>query len=259
MAKRLTRSDASGRVILPRARVEASLPFMLSHRAYTLATASAAAATPISIKSWANGSDARRVYALDGVAPLLKAARAGAGSPIGLATDADGRVGVVIGTEDARLAAALAEGERGRPAVKKVRHAAAPAAAAPPPPSAEEASAAACLVRLQDNVNDTSPSLTTALAHAVAVAAARGGPPLSPPPRGRAARRGLRRGRAAPPAVTLPWTTPGPRLVEGRVSSPLAPLPPAPASPPRAAAATPPTEGKAAGRVVVCITATAVV
>ena len=259
MAKWLTRSDAGGRVILPRARVEASLPFMLSHRAYTLASASATAATPITIKSWANGLDARRVYALYGVAPLLKAARAGVGAPIGLATDADGRVCVVIGSEDARLAAALAEGERGRPAVKKARHPAAPLP--PPPPSDEEASAAACLVRLQGKGNVNSPSLTTALAHAVAVAAARGGPPLSPPPRGRAARRGPRRGRAAPPAVTPPWTTPGPRavVVEGRVSSPLAPLPPAPASPARAAATTPPTEGKAAGRAAVCITATAAV
>ena len=101
VAKRLTRSDLSGgRVILPRASVERNLPFMRGHRAWELpagvvgvfvsprpppALPAGAGVRPprldppaakidgasLVIKSWANGSETRRVYVLEGAARAM--------------------------------------------------------------------------------------------------------------------------------------------------------------------------------------------
>ena len=109
IAKRITRSDLSGgRLILPRASVERNLPFMRGFKAWMLSgvevfvsaaaagsksvspsppppppsssSPATAAATKIDaslvLKSWANGSETRRVYVLEGAARAMAPAAA---------------------------------------------------------------------------------------------------------------------------------------------------------------------------------------
>lgn len=252
VSKALTRSDGGGRVIMPRAPLEAAFPFMETHRSYVLAHASAVAAAataggapaagrngrppppppPLVLKSWANGSDKRRVYVLEGSAPLLRAARAGEGTPVGLVTDAAGRVEFHIGTPAlvASLAAAV-DGDRAPRPAKRPRAAARPPRASPPPPSPDEATVAHALVDLCAHA----AIAAAALADAVTAAASARLPPLSPPPRLAAGRRGARRGRAVAPP--LPWATPRAKKLnekeeeggEGGRSPPPATARPAPA------------------------------
>ena len=130
---------------MPRAPLEAAFPFMETHRSYVLAHASqwrprrpraarrrlaatAARALPLPLSSSNRGPTGQTSggwYVLEGSAPLLRAARAGEGTPVGLVTDAAGRVEFHMGTPAlvASLAAA-ADGDRAPRPAKRPRAAA---------------------------------------------------------------------------------------------------------------------------------------
>jgi len=108
VAKCLTNSDAnSGRIILPRVAVETNLSFVTSFRHYTLPVR-----CPLSgikhnfvIKSWANGTEHRRVFVLEGAATYLRSIGAGVGDAIGICTDSlSGELVVEANTPEVRQA-----------------------------------------------------------------------------------------------------------------------------------------------------------
>lgn len=108
VAKCLTNSDAnSGRIILPRVAVETNLSFVTSFRHYTLPVR-----CPLSgikhnfvIKSWANGTEHRRVFVLEGAATYLRSIGAGVGDAIGICTDSlSGELVVEANTAEVRQA-----------------------------------------------------------------------------------------------------------------------------------------------------------
>ncbi|KAK2079427.1 hypothetical protein QBZ16_003119 [Prototheca wickerhamii] len=91
VAKALTNSDAgSGRIILPRVAVETHLPFVTPYRHYALAVrcAHTGAAHSFVVKSWANGSEHRRVFVLEGAAEYLRLHGLGVGDVVGICTPA---------------------------------------------------------------------------------------------------------------------------------------------------------------------------
>lgn len=92
VAKRLTSSDAaSGRVILPRLSVERNLPFILGYRHYQLTVRDRAGGRhEFMIKSWANGTEHRRVYVLEQAAEFLRARGLGPGDTLGICADEHG-------------------------------------------------------------------------------------------------------------------------------------------------------------------------
>lgn len=92
VAKCLTNSDAaSGRIILPRVAVETNLPFVLGYRHYALSVRDAGGRRhEFVIKSWANGTEHRRVFVLEGAADFLRGQRVSVGDAVGICTDEHG-------------------------------------------------------------------------------------------------------------------------------------------------------------------------
>lgn len=110
VAKCLTNSDASsGRVILPRVSVETNLPFVLGYRHYALEVRDTAGHRhTFVIKSWANGTEHRRVFVLEQAAEFLRTSGMGVGDTIGICAGEDGGLVVECNTEAVRRATVCA-------------------------------------------------------------------------------------------------------------------------------------------------------
>lgn len=106
VAKCLTNSDAaSGRIILPRVAVEANLPFVTGYRHYALAVRDARGRRyEFVIKSWANGTEHRRVFVLEQAAEYLRSHGVGVGDAIGICSDERGELVVEVNTPEVRHA-----------------------------------------------------------------------------------------------------------------------------------------------------------
>ncbi|KAL4443641.1 hypothetical protein ABPG75_011378 [Micractinium tetrahymenae] len=106
VAKQLTNSDASsGRIILPRVAVESNLSFVLGYRHYALAVKDCNGRRyEFMIKSWANGTEHRRVFVLEQVADFLRSHGIGVGDAVGICTDESGELVVEANTEEVRQA-----------------------------------------------------------------------------------------------------------------------------------------------------------
>ena len=107
VAKRLTNSDASsGRIILPRVAVETNLSFVVAYRHYGMHVRDAWGEThEFVVKSWANGSESRRVFVLEGVGKFLKQHHVGVGDVVGICAVGDVFT-VEVNTDEVRVAAA---------------------------------------------------------------------------------------------------------------------------------------------------------
>lgn len=108
VAKVLTKSDAtSKRIILPRIAVEANLPQLAAADVFHFSAADASGRSwELVIKAWANGSNPRPVFVMEGVQELMKVHGLGAGDAFGLAADASGAFYVEVNTQASRDAAA---------------------------------------------------------------------------------------------------------------------------------------------------------
>ena len=106
VAKRLTNSDASsGRIILPRVAVETNLSFVVAYRHYGMHVRDEWGEThEFVVKSWANGSESRRVFVLEGVGKFLKQHHVGVGDVVGICAQGDDFV-VEVNTEEVKQAA----------------------------------------------------------------------------------------------------------------------------------------------------------
>lgn len=106
VAKCLTNSDASsGRIILPRVAVEANLPFVTAYRHYSLSVSDTRGRRyEFIIKSWANGTEHRRVFVLEQAAEFLKDHGVSVGDVIGICSDAAGGLVVEANTDAVREA-----------------------------------------------------------------------------------------------------------------------------------------------------------
>ncbi|KAL4447259.1 hypothetical protein ABPG77_007292 [Micractinium sp. CCAP 211/92] len=106
VAKQLTNSDASsGRIILPRVAVESNLSFVLGYRHYALAVKDCNGRRyEFMIKSWANGTEHRRVFVLEQAAEFLRSHGIGVGDAVGICTDENGELVVEANTEEVRQA-----------------------------------------------------------------------------------------------------------------------------------------------------------
>lgn len=106
VAKRLTNSDASsGRIILPRVAVETNLSFVVAYRHYGMHVRDEWGGThEFVVKSWANGSESRRVFVLEGVGKFLKQHHVGVGDVVGICAQGDEFV-VEVNTEEVKQAA----------------------------------------------------------------------------------------------------------------------------------------------------------
>ncbi|BDA41728.1 probable regulatory protein viviparous-1 at N-terminal half [Coccomyxa sp. Obi] len=103
VAKTLTKSDTAGRVILPRVSVESNLSFLMGYRSYTLPVKDRAGrAWKFVIKSWANGTEHRRVYVLEQVSEYIKFNRLREGDAIGICADESGIVTIEANTAAVR-------------------------------------------------------------------------------------------------------------------------------------------------------------
>lgn len=101
VAKCLTNSDASsGRIILPRVAVEANLPFVTAYRHYSLTVSDTRGRRyEFIIKSWANGTEHRRVFVLEQAAEFLRNHGVSVGDVIGICSDAAGGLVVEANTD----------------------------------------------------------------------------------------------------------------------------------------------------------------
>ncbi|KAK9835948.1 hypothetical protein WJX81_000533 [Elliptochloris bilobata] len=105
VAKALTRSDTNGRIILPRVSVEANMTFLVGYKSYTLPTVDHTGRQwEFVVKSWANGSEHRRVFVLEQAGPFIRAYGLGEGDCIGICTDAAGALVIEVNTEAVRAA-----------------------------------------------------------------------------------------------------------------------------------------------------------
>ncbi|PSC70511.1 B3 domain-containing transcription factor LEC2 isoform B [Micractinium conductrix] len=106
VAKQLTNSDASsGRIILPRVAVESNLSFVLGYRHYALAVRdSEGRRYEFMIKSWANGTEHRRVFVLEQAGEFLRSHGMGVGDAVGICSDENGELVVEANTEEVRQA-----------------------------------------------------------------------------------------------------------------------------------------------------------
>ncbi|WPT16178.1 hypothetical protein PSENEW3_00004185 [Picochlorum sp. SENEW3] len=106
VAKRLTNSDSSsGRIILPRVAVETNMSFVTAHRHYALHVKDVRGVEhEFVVKSWANGTEHRRVFVLEQVGKFLKQYHVGVGDTVGICRVGDGFV-VEVNTDDVKMAA----------------------------------------------------------------------------------------------------------------------------------------------------------
>lgn len=107
VAKCLTNSDASsGRIILPRVAVETNLPYVTAYRHYSLAVRCPLTGTrhEFVIKSWANGTEHRRVFVLEGAGEYLRSVGASVGDVVGICSDEEGELLVETNSAEVRLA-----------------------------------------------------------------------------------------------------------------------------------------------------------
>eukprot|EP00887_Chlorella_sp_A99_P001968 scaffold18.g1968.t1 len=106
VAKCLTNSDAgSGRVILPRLAVESNLPFVVGYRHYSLSARDARGRPhALTIKSWANGTEHRRVYVLEGAIDFLRSHGVGVGDAVGICSDERGQLVIEANSDEVRQA-----------------------------------------------------------------------------------------------------------------------------------------------------------
>lgn len=86
VAKKLTNSDASsGRIILPRVAVETNLSFVTAYKHYGLHVRDVFGQEyDFVVKSWANGTEHRRVFVLEQVGKFLKQHHVGVGDTVGI-------------------------------------------------------------------------------------------------------------------------------------------------------------------------------
>ena len=91
VAKRLTNSDASsGRIILPRVAVETNLSFVTAYKHYGLHVRDVFGQEyDFVVKSWANGTEHRRVFVLEQVGKFLKQHHVGVGDTVGICAVGD--------------------------------------------------------------------------------------------------------------------------------------------------------------------------
>ena len=112
VTKCLTNSDASsGRIILPRVAVETNLPFVTGCRHYTLHVKDVHGKRyDFVVKSWANGTEHRRVFVLEQVGKFLKAYGVGVGDTVGICSTGDGELVVEVNTQDVLKQASMPHG-----------------------------------------------------------------------------------------------------------------------------------------------------
>jgi hypothetical protein len=117
VTKCLTNSDASsGRIILPRVAVETNLPFVTGCRHYTLNVKDLNGKRyDFVVKSWANGTEHRRVFVLEQVGKFLKAYGVGVGDTVGICSTGDGELTVEVNTQEV-LKQASSGGPKGKSA-----------------------------------------------------------------------------------------------------------------------------------------------
>lgn len=106
VAKRLTNSDASsGRIILPRVAVETNLSFVTAYKHYGLHVRDVYGQEyDFVVKSWANGTEHRRVFVLEQVGKFLKHHHVGVGDTVGICAVGDDFV-VEVNSNDVKSAA----------------------------------------------------------------------------------------------------------------------------------------------------------
>lgn len=106
VAKRLTNSDASsGRIILPRVAVETNMSFVTTYKHYGLHVRDVFGQEyDFVVKSWANGTEHRRVFVLEQVSKFLKQHHIGVGDTVGICAVGDDFV-VEVNSDDVKLAA----------------------------------------------------------------------------------------------------------------------------------------------------------
>jgi hypothetical protein len=106
VAKRLTNSDASsGRIILPRVAVETNMSFVTAYKHYGLHVKDVFGQEyEFVVKSWANGTEHRRVFVLEQVGKFLKQHHIGVGDTVGIVSVGDGFV-VEVNSEDVKAVA----------------------------------------------------------------------------------------------------------------------------------------------------------
>ncbi|KAL6780515.1 hypothetical protein ACKKBF_B12805 [Auxenochlorella protothecoides x Auxenochlorella symbiontica] len=106
VAKKLTNSDVTkGRILLPRAAVEANLSFAVG-RAHLLAAEDAGGRRwEFTLQSWANGMESRRVYVLEHAADFIRAHALRVEDVIGISSTAAGTFLVEVNTAEVRGAA----------------------------------------------------------------------------------------------------------------------------------------------------------
>eukprot|EP00891_Asterochloris_glomerata_P000981 jgi/Astpho2/981/Aster-x0038 len=93
VSKVLTNSDTHGRIILPRVAVEANLSFLMGYRSYKLQLKDASGRMwDFVIKSWANGTEHRRVYVLEQAAEYLRTFKLSMGDAVGICTNQEGEL-----------------------------------------------------------------------------------------------------------------------------------------------------------------------
>jgi len=106
VAKRLTNSDASsGRIILPRVAVETNLSFVTAYKHYGLHVRDVFGQEyDFVVKSWANGTEHRRVFVLEQVGKFLKQHHIGVGDTVGICS-VGGEFVVEVNSDDVKNAA----------------------------------------------------------------------------------------------------------------------------------------------------------
>lgn len=115
VAKRLTNSDVSkGRILLPRAAVEANLSFAIGRACSLTAKDHLANSWEFTLQSWANGLESRRVYVLEHAGEYIKHHALKLDDVIGISCTEDEQFLVEYNTDEVCSAAETQQAARGQ-------------------------------------------------------------------------------------------------------------------------------------------------
>jgi hypothetical protein len=115
VAKRLTNSDVSkGRILLPRAAVEANLSFAIGRAHSLTARDHLSQSWEFTLQSWANGMESRRVYVLEHAGDYIRHHTLKLDDVIGISCTAEGEFLVEYNTDEVCSAAETQQAARGQ-------------------------------------------------------------------------------------------------------------------------------------------------
>jgi len=115
VAKRLTNSDVSkGRILLPRAAVEANLSFAIGRAHSLTARDHLSQSWEFTLQSWANGMESRRVYVLEHAGDYIRHHTLKLDDVIGISCTGDGEFLVEYNTDEVCSAAETQQAARGQ-------------------------------------------------------------------------------------------------------------------------------------------------